>query len=86
MRRWHAERHISRRKQLRHLRVAHNWPREPVDCDCELQTGRFRKKDGFCDKPRCMICKYEKVLDLPSYKDILEKSRYEEQLQDYLAV
>jgi hypothetical protein len=59
--RYHSEFAFIRRHHREHLRVAHGWPRLPVTCVCDLQAGRFRKRDAYdCGRPRCGVCHHEK--------------------------
>ena len=61
MRRFHQEAHITKRNHREHLRAVHGWPKKKVTCPCDLQAGRFRKKDAYdCGKTLCRICHYEK--------------------------
>ena len=46
MRRWHEDLNVTRAHWREHLKIVHDWPRKPLDCECELQVGRFRKIGG----------------------------------------
>ena len=60
MRRYHEELPRTRREHRLHLRWIHNWPREPVDCICDHQVGRFRKRRAIgCEKRRCFCKRYK---------------------------
>lgn len=77
MRRWHAEIAITRRNWRNHRRMhvesnitapqGYDRRRKPgddpfeVDCICDEQVGRFRKKDAYdCGKPHCFGCHSDK--------------------------
>lgn len=85
MKRWHKEWGIARSYQLQHLVMVHNWPVDPPDCECEFQTGRFRKgqRGGGCGKPRCQLCKPRKhPVRCPSRPELLSYDRAEEQVEE----
>lgn len=70
MKRYQEENARIRREHRFHLRSVHHWPKKPVDCECELQAGRFRKKKALdCGKTACLLCHYEKVYGIASYHD-----------------
>jgi hypothetical protein len=76
MKRYHDERARIRSEHRFHLRHVHRWPKEAVDCECEMQAGRFRKKKALdCGKAACLLCHYEKILGIPSYQDRLRLLR-----------
>lgn len=72
MKRWHEDYKITLREWKKHRRshVESNKDsnrgrigRDPyeVDCECDEQKGRFRKKDAFdCGNPRCNVCHFAK--------------------------
>jgi hypothetical protein len=72
MKRWHEDYKITLREWKKHRRshVESNktWTRNRigvsayvVDCECDEQKGRFRKKDAFdCGNPHCGICHSDK--------------------------
>lgn len=61
MRRYHNELAIIRKHHREHLRSVHGWPKQPVNCPCDLQAGRFRKRDAYdCGQTLCRVCHYEK--------------------------
>lgn len=71
MRRWHSELHITtrewRKHYLSHVKSNLSWNRnvgqDPyvIDCVCDEQRGRFRKKDAWdCGNTRCGICHNDK--------------------------
>lgn len=73
MMRWHQEKKITCRNWRNHRRIHVNSNiensarigRDPydVDCECDNQIGRFRKKDAYdCGKTMCRICHYNKWL------------------------
>ena len=53
-----------------HLRIIHDG--DPGGCLCELQPGRFRKgqRRGGCGKPRCYLCKREKLTGEPTRQEL----------------
>ena len=76
MKKYHDERPRIRREHRFHLRAVHRWPKEPVDCECDLQAGRFRKKKALdCGKVACLLCHYEKVFRIASYQDRVRRLR-----------
>jgi hypothetical protein len=85
MKRYHEERARIRSEHRFHLRRVHHWPKEPIDCECELQAGRFRKKKALdCGKAACLICHYGKILGIASYQDRLNLLRAKDSLADSL--
>lgn len=81
MRRWHQEEHIARRHHREHLRFVHGWPKKPVDCVCDLQAGRFRKRYGRgC--PGCRLCHHDKYAGIPSHRDARAEMDYRQQLEE----
>ncbi len=70
MQRWHREKHISLREFKKHRKahVESNKDRNRVsvsafvvECKCDDQIGRFRKKDsGDCGNPKCLLCHGDK--------------------------
>jgi hypothetical protein len=75
MRRWHAEKKIAYRNWRNHRRLHiksnldNQYPDRigcdpyEVDCECDNQIGRYRKKDAYdCGKPLCICCHYNKWL------------------------
>jgi hypothetical protein len=85
VKRYHQELKRTKRVHQYHLRCVHDWPKKAVDCECELQAGRFRKQRALgCKKTRCLLCHNEKVLKIPSLKDKIREERFEESLKDYL--
>ncbi|HSB11795.1 MAG TPA: hypothetical protein VLM38_20060 [Blastocatellia bacterium] len=84
MKRYHEEQARIQSEQRFHLRYVHNWPKRPIDCECELQAGRFRKKKGLdCGKAACRVCHYEKILGIASYKDRVRLLRAKDSVADY---
>lgn len=55
-----------------------------VDCACDDQVGRFRKKKSFdCGNPRCQICHSDKFPKRePTEQEQLSKLNFKEQLKD----
>jgi hypothetical protein len=63
MQRWRAERHIAIKRRREHLSLVHGWPARPVECVCDRQVGRFRKRKALgCGRTRCFICHADKLL------------------------
>jgi hypothetical protein len=71
VRRWHADYPITYREWKKHylghvesnLNFAREVGKDPhdIDCDCDVQRGRFRKKRAFdCGKTRCRLCHADK--------------------------
>lgn len=73
MKRWHNEEKIARREWRKHrqMHVDGNKRRtgrdrigidpDIVDCPCDDQIGRFRKKDAYvCGQPHCFACHSDK--------------------------
>lgn len=84
MKRYHEELARTQREHRFHLRHVHNWPKESVDCECELQAGRFRKKRALdCGKSGCLLCHYEKILGIASYQDRFRRLRAKDSMVDY---
>jgi hypothetical protein len=83
MQRWHRDVRITRRHWREHLTLVHDYPRRPLDCVCELQVGRFRKIGGHgCGKARCLLCKADKIFQVPTHKDRLADLRFAEGLAE----
>ncbi len=84
MKRYHEERARIRGEHRFHLRYVHRWPKEPVDCECELQAGRFRKKKALdCGKAACLLCRYEKIFGMASYQQRRRLLRAKDSMADY---
>ena len=58
-------------------------PRD-VDCLCDTQVGRFRKRDAYdCGRPRCMLCHVDKFPKRTlTRQEIKAEWRFQEQLQE----
>ncbi len=83
MRRWHAETSLTRERRRRHLRQVHDWPRKPVECVCDTQTGRFRKRKALgCGRAHCLLCHRDKIFQVPRPRDILVELRLQEGLAE----
>ena len=84
MKRYHKERARIQSEHRFHLRRVHDLPKEPVDCECEQQAGRFRKKKALdCGKAACLLCHYEKIFGIASYQDRLRLLRAKDSVADY---
>lgn len=57
---------------------------QDVDCACDKQVGRFRKRDAYdCGKPGCGICHGDKFpRRLRTRQEIRAQSRFREQLAE----
>lgn len=95
MKRWHEDYKITLREWKKH-RSSHvernkTWTRNRigvsayvVDCECDEQKGRFRKKDAFdCGKPHCGICHSDKYPKRSKNNQELKSDmNYNEQLRE----
>ena len=62
MRRWQLEKHIVARRRREHMFLVHGWPENVVECACDRQLGRFRKRKALgCGKTRCYLCHSDKL-------------------------
>lgn len=93
MKRWHQEMHITLREWKKHRQshVESNKSRNRVgvsayvvDCECDEQIGRFRKKDAWdCGNPQCGICHSDKFPKREkTYQEIKSELKMKEQLKD----
>ena len=83
MKRYHSELQRTKRVHQLHLQLGHS-PSLPINCTCEVQVGRFRKRKSLgCGRSRCLLCHFEKIFGIPSVKDRLRKLRFIESLGDY---
>ncbi len=83
MRRYHSELELIRHRHREHLREVHGWPRRVVNCACDLQAGRFRKRKARgCGRTRCLLCHYEKVLKIPSRQERVHAQAFYDSLAD----
>lgn len=99
MKRWHQDLKISLREWRKHRRIHVEGNKQSqyyyggdrigqdpfeVDCECDEQVGRFRKKDAYdCGHTRCYICHGDKLpkRDLTT-QEIVSKLKFEEQLRE----
>ena len=85
MKRYHQELERTKRTHQLHLRWKHNWPKQAVDCECELQAGRFRKqKARGCRKARCLLCHYEKIYKIATEKDRIQEQKFRDSMKEYI--
>ena len=96
MKRWHDDFRISLREWKKHREThvkmnktfcAYRIGRSPyeVDCKCDDEIGRFRKKDAFdCGRARCGICHSSKKYNLKTRKEIAADVAFREQLLMFL--
>lgn len=99
MRRWHEDEKITRREWKKHRRshVESNkdsqygfgfdrigMDPQDVDCECDNQKGRFRKKHAFdCGKVRCHICHGNKYPKREKHEHELRSDEdFKEQLKE----
>lgn len=83
MKRYHQELERTKRVHRQHLRDLHQWPRQEIDCVCEFQVGRFRKRKALgCGKSRCLLCHFDKIFGLRSVKDRTRHQRFLDSLND----
>ena len=92
MKRWHQEEKIIQREWRKHRKFhvesnknqsAKRVGKSPfvVDCICDEQIGRFRKKDAYdCGNPKCFVCHSDKFpkRDLTK-QEILSEVAFKEQ-------
>ena len=82
MRRWRSEKHIAIRRRREHLTLVHGWPERPVDCDCDRQLGRFRKRKALgCGRARCHLCHGDKLLGRARRRDLAAALKLKEGLK-----
>jgi hypothetical protein len=95
MKRWHDDYPITRREWRKHRRahVESNKdagarrvgldPRD-VDCPCDDQPGRFRKRHAFdCGKPRCRVCHFNKYPKREKHEhEVRSDLAFQEQLRE----
>ena len=83
MQRSRHEIQLARRRQKEHLALVHGWPEKPVDCVCDRQVGRFRKrKAGGCGRARCYLCHGDKLLKRPHRGDRLADLNMKEGIKE----
>jgi hypothetical protein len=94
MKRWHEDERIARREWKKHRRmhVESNKDRgkigaDPyvVDCECDEQIGRFRKKDAWdCGNTQCGVCHSDKFPKRSKHEhEILSELSFKEQLKEF---
>jgi hypothetical protein len=95
MKRWHEDYRITHREWKKHRRshvesnIGNNNRRigvsaDVVDCECDEQKGRFRKKDAFdCGNPHCGICHSDKYPKRSKHEHELKSELdFKEQLKE----
>jgi hypothetical protein len=57
-----------------------------VDCECDDQIGRFRKKDAFdCGNTKCFICHSDKIPKRTlTEQEIIADIDFREQIKEFL--
>jgi hypothetical protein len=95
MKRWHQDYQKSFKEWKKHRKdhIENNKNRmkypgyDPnvVDCSCDEQVGRFRKKKGLdCGNPRCGICHKDKFPKrTPTDQEEISRLGFKEQLKDF---
>lgn len=94
MKRWHEDFRISFREWKEHHRShvesnknngANRIGKSPyeVDCVCDKQIGRFRKKDAWdCGNTRCYICHSDKLMKYKRRAEEKSALKFKEGLKD----
>lgn len=93
MKRWHEDYKITLREWKKHRRfhVENNQTRNRigvsayvVDCECDEEKGRFRKKDAFdCGNSHCYVCHSDKYPRRSKNEHELKSDvNYKEQLKE----
>lgn len=89
MRRYHVERHITDRNWRNHIRshqqsnLARGVSPDKIDCLCDQQRGRFRKRDAHdCGKTRCFVCHCDKILDYKTRQDLRSRDKFKAGLSE----
>lgn len=74
------KRTINRWRQ--HNRLSHHG--DASACVCDRQPNRFRKgqRVGGCGRPRCQLCHYEKIFNIPTRQLKKSNKRYREGLHE----
>lgn len=99
MKRWHEDYTVSFREWKKHHRshVESNVTRSvrceedvcrdiwKVDCPCDTQVGRFRKKDAWdCGNTRCYICHSDKLPKrTETYQEWCAEKKLKEGIEQY---
>lgn len=80
MKRYHQDWPRIRRAHRLYLRQEHGWPYRPVNCPCDLQAGRFRKKHPLgCPRVGCWCKDYKRE---PSTRDLRLQALVREALDE----
>ena len=94
MKRWHEDFSKTHRQWKKHhdehvkMNLAENRTigRDPyqVDCICDEQKGRFRKRDARdCGKPRCQLCHGDKFPERrKTFQELLAQRRLKEGIDE----
>lgn len=95
MKRWHQDYKITHREWLKHRRSHVESNKEysrnrigldpqVVDCECDEQKGRFRKKDAFdCGNVQCRLCHGDKFPKREKHEHELKSDfDFKEQLRE----
>lgn len=77
---------IERLRTLRVWRCHLGTHHDSLFCDCELQPGRFRKSQrvGGCGQPRCWLCHFDKLADVPSARELRARATYVEGMDEVI--
>lgn len=94
MKRWHEDFKIAFREWKTHRRShiesnkdnsANRIGKDPyeVDCVCDEQIGRFRKKDAHdCGRTRCYICHNDKITNQKRRKEVESNLKFQEGIKE----
>lgn len=98
MKRWHSEITISTRNWRNHRRMhvegnkrdSRRIGLDPydVDCSCDNQIGRFRKKDAYdCGNTRCYVCHSDKLPKRSKHdQELMSELNFKEQMSELGAI
>lgn len=92
VKRWHQEKDRTVREWKKHRKVHTDSNKNSrgkvgvsayvVDCICDEQIGRFRKKDAYdCGNPRCWMCHNDKF---PKREKTRQELLADKKLEEYL--
>ena len=99
MKRWHQDFTVSKRQWKRHRRMHVDSNKNysigfqaqrvgvsayEVDCECDDQIGRFRKKDAYdCGHTQCFMCHGDKFPKRePTEQEMISEMSFREQLME----
>jgi hypothetical protein len=78
----HRKSHVESNKDMSRNRIGLS--PQVIDCACDEQVGRFRKKDAWdCGNPQCGICHSDKFPKRSlTNREVKSNFSYKEQLKD----